>query len=176
MNHKEHKHKKHEDERGGSEMPNTGKREQIVKELKKAYNMEFETVVNYVANSHHLDGVRAEEIRRSLQTDVTEELGHAQLLAKRIKVLGSGIPGSMQLKMEQLSLQPPEDTTDLVTVIRGVIEAEEGAIAQYEKIIHICEGVDYVTQELCIQILGDEEEHRRLFKGFLMEYEKAGVA
>jgi bacterioferritin len=145
---------------------------QIINELKHAYNMELETVMNYLANSVHLDGVRAEEIRNALATDVTEELGHAQRLAKRLKVLETGIPGSLELKWEQKSLQPPQDTTDVVSVIRGVIDAEEGAIAQYRKLIDICDGVDWVTQDICIQILSDEEEHRRLFVGYLTEYER----
>ena len=36
-----------------------------------------------------------------------------------------------------------------------------------------CDGIDYVTQDLCITLLADEEQHRREFRGFLMEYEKA---
>ena len=89
-----------------------------------------------------------------------------------MKELESGIPGSMALKMEQKMLQPPADQTDVVAVIKGVIEAEKGAIAQYRKIIELCDGEDYVTQDLCIQLMADEEKHLRLFKGFLKEYEK----
>jgi bacterioferritin len=144
----------------------------IVKELKKSYNMELETVINYLANSIHLDGVRAEQIRNALAADIQEELTHATQLANRIKTLESDIPGSMDLKMEQKSMQPPKDQTDIVAVIKGVIDAEEGAIAQYLKLIGLCDGVDYVTQDLCITIMGDEEEHRRQFKGYLTEYQK----
>ena len=53
-----------------------------------------------------------------------------------------------------------------------MIEAEEAAISQYKKTIALCEGKDYVTQDLCIQLLGMEEDHRREFEGFLKEYEK----
>ena len=74
-----------------------------------------------------------------------------------IKTIGGTVPGSMEFKAVQKSLQPPEKTTDVVSVIKGVITAEEGAIAQYKKIIQLCDGVDYVTQDLCIQALGDEE-------------------
>lgn len=145
---------------------------EIVKELKKSYNMEIETVVNYLANSVHLDGVRAEQIRKSLEAEVQEELLHATRLANRIKTLESGIPGSLELVWEQKCLQPPKDTTDIVAIIKGVIEAEEGAIAQYKKIIELCDGEDYVTQDLCIELMGDEQEHRRTFKGYLTEYAK----
>lgn len=150
-----------------------GKLQQIVDELTVAYFMELETVMNYIANSVHLDGVRAEEIKKSLAADVTAEVGHAQQLADRIKTIGGNLPGSLKFKPSQASLQPPADTTDLISVIKGVIEAEDAACAQYSKIIQLCDGVDYVTQDLCIQLLGDEEQHRREFRGFLMEYEKA---
>jgi bacterioferritin len=147
-------------------------RSKIIEELKVAYRMELETVMNYLANSINLDGVRAEEIKKALAADVTAELGHAQQLGRRIKTLGGTLPGSLAMKWDQNSMQPPADQTDVVSVIKGVIEAEEGAIAQYTKIIKLSEGTDYVTQDLCIELLGDEEEHRREFIGYLKEYAK----
>ena len=150
-----------------------GDNSDIVRELRVAYAMELETVQNYIANSVHLDGVRSETIKKALAADVPVELMHAQQLARRIKTIGGTVPGSLENKTSQRSLQPPKDTTDIVAVIRGVIAAEEGAIAQYNKIIRMCEGRDYVTQDLVIGILGGEEDHRREFMGFLREYAKA---
>ncbi|RYZ50044.1 MAG: rubrerythrin [Sphingobacteriales bacterium] len=152
---------------------NVEQREQIIQELKTAYAMELETVQNYLANSVDLDGVRAEEIKKSLAADIQEELGHANVLAKRIKVLEGRVPGSLDLDRNQEMLQPPEDSTDVISVIRGVIAAEEGAISQYEKIIELTDGVDFVTQDMVITILADEQEHRRQFVGFLTEYERS---
>jgi bacterioferritin len=145
-------------------------RKEIIDNLIKSYWMEIETVVNYISNSINLDGVRAEEIKKSLAQDVTEEIGHAQTLAKRIKELGGLVPGSEDFKPVQSFLQTKEDTTDVVSVIEGVIKAENGAIEQYNKIIKLCDGVDYVTQDLCIRLLGMEESHRIEFVGFLKEY------
>lgn len=146
------------------------KRKEIIDNLIKSYWMEIETVINYISNSINLDGVRAEEIKKSLALDVTEEIGHAQSLAKRIKEIGGLVPGSMDLKPVQSFLQTKEDTTDVVSVIEGVIAAENGAIEQYNKIIKLCDSVDYVTQDLCIRLLGMEESHRIEFVGFLKEY------
>lgn len=149
-------------------------RQQIIEMLTIAYWMEVETVTNYIANSVDLDGVRAEEIKKSLAVDVAEELTHAQGLAKRIKEVGGRVPGSAGFKSMQKSLQPPSDTTDVVAVIRGVIEAEDSAIAHYGKLIELCgEAHDYVTQDLCITTLADEEGHRVMFAGFLKEYSKS---
>ncbi len=145
---------------------------EIISNLVKSYWMEIETVMNYISNSVNLDGVRAEEIKKSLSIDILEEINHAQLLAKRIKELGGSVPGSMELKAQQKNLQTLKDTTDVVSVIEGVIQAEEGAVKQYNKLIKLCEGKDYVTQELCIRLLGMEESHRIEFKGFLKEYKK----
>lgn len=144
---------------------------QIIEELKVAYWMEMETVMSYIAHSTNLDGIRAEEIKKALAADVLEELGHAQILARRIKTVGGTVPGSMEFRASQESLQTLADTTDVTSVIRGVIAAEECAIAQYNKLIRLCDGVDYVTQDLCITSLADEEEHRRNFVGYLTEYE-----
>lgn len=147
------------------------RRQQIIEELKVSYWMEIETVINYLSNSINLDGVRAEEIKKSLNADIQEELLHAQNLAQRIKTLGGIVPGSLDFQAIQTTLQPPQKLTDVVAVIKGVIDAENGAITQYNKLIKLCDGIDYVTQDLCIQALGDEEQHRREFQGYLAEYE-----
>ena len=60
--------------------------------------------------------------------------------------------------------------------VRGVIEAETGAIEHYTRIIEETDGVDPVTQDMVIDILRDEQGHRRLFEGFLREYEAEGLA
>ncbi|MCX8057188.1 MAG: ferritin-like domain-containing protein [Ignavibacteria bacterium] len=147
-------------------------KEKIIELLIKAYWKELETVQNYLANSVNLEGVRAEEIKKALAADVAEELTHAQTLAKRIKELGGYVPGSFEFKPEQKGLQPPQDTTDVVSVIKGVLEAEDDAIKTYNEIIKLCEGNDYVTQDLAITLLADEESHRATFNGFLKEYSK----
>ena len=149
-----------------------GRSDVIIKELTYAYWLEMETTINYLAISVDLDGIRAEEIKKSLAADIQTEITHAQELAHRIKEIGGSVPGSFAFKPEQASLQPPEDSTDVVTTIHGVIEAENCAIEQYNKIIRLCDGIDYVTQDLCIKLLADEEKHRREFRGFLMEYKQ----
>ncbi len=152
------------------------KREQIIELLKQAYFAELETVINYVTNSVNPDGVRAQEIKESLEEDIQEELGHAQQFAQRIKELYGVVPGSMDFKAEQRFLQPPDHQTDVVHVIRGVIDAETSAIELYSRIVEETDEVDLVTQDMVIDILRDEQGHRRLFEGFLREYEAEGLA
>lgn len=151
-------------------------REHILTLLKQAYWMEIETVMSYIAGSVNPDGVRAQEIIGSLREDIQEELGHAQQFAARIKELYGVVPGSQDFAATQSYLQPPEHQTDIVHVIKGVIEAETGAIEHYNLIIEETEGVDPVTNDMVIAILRDEEGHRRLFEGYLREYAAEGRA
>ena len=153
----------------------TARREAIIGMLKKAYWMEIETVMSYLTNSVNPDGVRAQEIIESLAEDVQEELGHAQRFAQRIKELYGVVPGSLDFTAEQSYLQPPQRQTDIVHVIKGVIAAETAAIEHYNRIIEATDGIDWVTQDMVIDILRDEEGHRRLFEGFLREYEAEGL-
>jgi bacterioferritin len=156
---------------------NEGKRREIVDLLTQAYWMEIETVMNYIANSVNPEGIRAQEIKESLGDDVKEELGHAEEFAKRIKELYGVVPASLEFHPDQRALQPPSDSVDVVHVIKGVIEAEQGAIDHYTHICHVCDGVDYVTQDMVVHILKDEQSHLRQFEEFLREYETsyAGV-
>ncbi len=153
-----------------------GKRDEIIELLKQAYFAELETVINYVTNSVNPDGVRAQEIKEALEEDIQEELAHAQQFAQRIKELYGVVPGSMEFKAGQHSLQPPEHQTDVVHVIRGVIDAETSAIELYTRIVEETDEVDPVTNDIMIEVLHDEQGHRRLFEGFLREYEAEGLA
>jgi bacterioferritin len=145
--------------------------EEVIDLLRTAYSDELETVMNYLTNSIILDGVRAQEIRESLEADIQEELTHAQQLGDRLKQLDARPPASGEFEMRQTSLQPPEDSTDVPAVIDGVLDAEEDAIATYRKLARVAdEADDPVTEDLAVTILADEEAHRREFRGYRKEY------
>ena len=150
---------------------NGEQRDKVIELLKKAYWMEIETVMSYIANSVNPDGVRAQEIIESLTEDIQEELGHAQQFAARIKELYGVVPGSLDFQAEQGYLQPPAHQTDVVHVVKGVIEAETGAIEHYNAIIEATDGVDWATQDMVIAILRDEENHLRTFERYLREFQ-----
>jgi bacterioferritin len=145
--------------------------DEIISLLRKAYQDEIETVMNYMTNSIVLEGVRAEEIKESLQTDIQEELGHAEMLGERLKQLDQSPPGSAAFEAHQESLQPPADTTDVVSVIEGVLDAENDAIETYRALITAAENADDpVTESIAVDLLADEEAHRTEFRGFRKEY------
>jgi bacterioferritin len=151
------------------------KRGEVIQLLERAYWMELETVMSYIANSVNPDGVRARVVAEALEADIEEELGHARQFAQRIKELYGVVPGSLEFRAGQEYLQPPELQTDIEHVIRGVIEAERGAIEHYTKIVEVTEGADPVSQDMVIEILHDEQGHLRLFEGFLRELEADGA-
>jgi bacterioferritin len=128
-------------------------------------------VMNYQTNAIVLDGVRAEEIKESLQQDIQEELTHAQQLGNRLKQLDARPPSSAAFTPRQDSLQPPEDSTDVLSVIRGVLDAESDAIGTYRSLVDAAEEAgDPVTEDLAVTILADEQAHRTEFRGFKKEY------
>ncbi|MFC4357003.1 ferritin-like domain-containing protein [Halobium salinum] len=141
--------------------------------LKRAYQDELETVMNYMTNSIVLDGLSAEEVKESLQADVQEELGHAEQIGQRLKQLDETPPGSAEFEANQHSLQPPEDSTNVLEVIEGVLDAEEDAIQTYRDLIEKAEeNNDPVTEDLAVTLLADEEAHRTEFRGFRKEFKK----
>ena len=145
--------------------------ERVVDLLRTAYADEIETVMNYQTNAIVLDGVRAEEIKESLKQDVQEELGHAEQLGQRLKQLDARPPGSAAFTARQDSLQPPTDSTDVLAVIEGVLDAEEDAIATYRELVDVADAAgDPVTEDLAVMLLSDEEAHRTEFRGFAKEY------
>lgn len=146
--------------------------EEVHQLLKEAYSDEIETVMNYLTNSIVLDGVSAEEVKESLAVDIQEELGHAEMLGQRLKQLDQRPPASYDFEARQESLQPPEDSTDVLSVIKGVLDAEEDAIETYRSLIEAAtDADDPVTEDLAVTILADEEAHRTEFNGFRKEYE-----
>ena len=154
----------------------TEKRVEIIELLKTAYFMELETVMNYVSESTNPDGVRAQQIKEDLADDIEEELEHARQFAARIKELYGVVPGSMDFHADQGFLQPPEHQTDVVHVIKGVIDAEGKAMEHYTRLIEATEEVDPVTNDMTVAILHDEQRHRRRFEGYLKEYIARGMA
>lgn len=147
--------------------------DRIIELLRKGYEDEIETVMNYQTNAIILDGVRAEEIKESLQQDIQEELGHSERIGQRLKQLEARPPSSMEFTARQESLQPPEDSTNVIAVINGVLDAEEDAIETYRDLVDAAEEADDpVTEDLAVSLLAEEEAHRTEFRGFKKEYQK----
>src|SRR5688500_20209171 len=112
------------DARGILSEDNAERREEILEMLKRAYWMEIETVMSYIANSVNPDGVRAQEIKESLEQDIQEELGHAQQYAQRIKELYGVVPGSEEVEAEETYRQRAGDQDDIGIVSKREHDAQ----------------------------------------------------
>jgi bacterioferritin len=146
--------------------------DEVIDLLKEAYNDEVETVMNYLANAILLETLDGEEVAESLKEDVQEELMHAEELGYRLRYYGERPPASMDFQAGQESLQPPEDTADVLAVIEGVIEAEEDAIQTYEALVEAAaEADDYVTEDLAVELLADEQAHKAEFLSYKRGFE-----
>ena len=92
--------------------------------------MELETVMSYIANSINPDGVRTGDHRGARGG----HNGGARARAPVRRADQGAVrrrQGSLDFNAEQSYLQPPDEQTDIVHVIKGVIEAESGAIEHY---------------------------------------------
>jgi bacterioferritin len=134
---------------------------QIVAELQISYATEIETIQDYLANASNLGNSRAEPIKKLFDEEVQTALSHARRLAKRIQTLEGRVPGSRELPKLHKLCQPPADATDVNIVLIGAIKSQDAAIAQYERIIQLCDGYDFVTLDLVLDLLIEERERRR---------------
>jgi bacterioferritin len=151
--------------------PGTTERE-IVDLLARAYWMEIETAINYLAASVNLDGIRAAEVAQALSGDINEELARARKVAGRLRELHATVPGSLEFPSDQHSLQPPDDAADIVHVLQGALDADAAAMDHYRRLIDKTDGLDWATQDLAVSLLLDAEAHRRKFLGYLRAYRR----
>lgn len=146
----------------------------VIKILKEAYVAELETVINYTALSVNLETFDGMDVADDIRADISEEVGHAQKLGNRLKVLGETAPTSMEdaFTFKQHKLNSVEDTTDVVGAIDGVMEAEQDAINTYKDLIRAArKAEDYATQNMAMTILEDEEDHYQEFKSLKKTFE-----
>lgn len=140
--------------------------------LEEAYYDELESIMNYLAIAQNLETDLGHTVAEEFMVDVDEELMHAKRLSARMNVLGKHVNGSFGFEATQDALQPSEDHGDVLSAIEGSIEAEQQAQDLYEDIIHEAQEVDdHVTEDLAIELLGDEQEHEREMKDLKAELE-----
>ena len=72
---------------------------EIISNLIKSYWMEIETVMNYISNSVNLDGVRAEEIKKSYDRFHHLKIEHLE---------SSLLPPEIRITEQKIIKRPPE--------------------------------------------------------------------
>jgi bacterioferritin len=148
----------------------------IIELLTRAYWMEIETVMNYIAASIGHDGGSGLAVRTALKEGVEEEVAHARALGRRIQELHGIAPGVGGLARDQDYPQPLGRQTDVAAMIEAVVATETSAIRHYLRIMRASASVDEDTNALALDILRDEQRHLQLFEGYLREFVKSADA
>jgi bacterioferritin len=126
---------------------------EVLAALNQALKYELTAVHQYLKHGHALDDWGFVKRGKAELEEAQEEQGHVDLLAKRILLLG-GQPDLQSVGQLYVG-------TNLREVIENDLKLELEAIAHYRKAIRIAETKnDYVTRDLLISILGEEEEHQ----------------
>ena len=147
----------------------TAKREEILGLLRRAYWMEMETVMNYLANAEHLDGcARRRSPRRCRRTSPRSSGTPAP---SRAASRTSTAPRRVGRVHAGPAVPPAPGRPDRrEDRHRGRDRGREGRHRALPAVIEACDGVDWATQDMVIEILRDEENHLRTFERYLSEY------
>lgn len=145
-----------------------GPRSALVRQLTAAYWQEVETTINYAASSTNRDGIDGAEVGSAVREAITSDLKHAQQVALRIRQLHAPAPSSNDFATRQLSLRPPAEPLDNLTLLTGLIEAETAAIERYRSIAAVAsEARDWITGNLTNQVIHEKETHRQRLRSFV---------
>lgn len=141
---------------------------QVIKRLNLALKGELTAINQYFLHARMLDDWGVTKLGKHEYAESIEEMQHADLLIKRILLLG-GLPNLQEL----CKLYIGENVEE---VLKGDLKLEEEGIANYRAGIKDCEEAgDYVTRDLFIKILADEEGHEDFLHTQLTMIENMGI-
>ncbi len=127
--------------------------------LNKAISRELQVSIQYMWQQILLGSMGEIELKQKLRDISIVEMKHAEIIATRLVQLG-GTPTT--------ECDPIHVGETILDFARNNIEAEEGAIELYPKIIAMAkEEGDDVTAKIFEHILSEEEEHHRFFTEML---------
>ncbi|MGQ0528121.1 MAG: bacterioferritin [Alphaproteobacteria bacterium] len=124
----------------------------VIKELNLGLKKELTAINQYFLHSRMLEDWGLTKMARHEYKESIEEMQHADLFIKRILLLG-GLPNLQELGKLFIG-------EDVKEVIECDLKLELDGIAGYKKSIKVCEDAqDYVSRDLFLKILADEEQH-----------------
>lgn len=127
--------------------------------LNDAIAREIQVSVQYMWQHVQAVGLKGEVVKSFFKKFAITEMKHAEAIAERLVMLG-GTPTTIPTP-----ITIGKNTDEMLKVDK---KAEEEAIAMYKEIINLAQKeCDYITANLFIGILKDEEEHLATFESFL---------
>ena len=141
---------------------------QVLKRLNLALKGELTAINQYFLHARMLDDWGMTKLGKHEYNESIEEMKHADLLIQRILLL-EGLPNLQELGKLYIGENVEE-------VLKGDLKLEEDGIANYRAGMKDCEEAgDYVTRDLFLQILKDEEGHEDHLNTQLKMIELMGV-
>ena len=125
---------------------------QVIEHLNATLKNELTAVNQYWLHYRLLDNKGLKKLAEYERHESIDEMKHADRLAERILFL-EGLPNFQSLGRIRIGQTVEE-------ILRSDLELEVEAIGQLKEAIAYCEQVrDYVSRELFVDILANEEEH-----------------
>ena len=141
---------------------------QVLTALNQALKGELTAINQYFLHARMLEDWGFLKRGKEEYDESIEEMRHADRLIQRILLLG-GLPNLQDLGKLYIG-------QDLKEVIECDLRLELEGIEHYRKAIKICEGAsDFVSRDLLIHILEDEEQHQDKNKVELDLIDKLGI-
>jgi bacterioferritin len=131
---------------------------EVIKRLNESLATELVCVLRYRRHYFMASGLESESIAKEFLQHSNEELGHADMLAKRIRQLG-GEPNFNPDSLSGMSHAEYVEGLDLAEMIKEDVIAERIAIDSYKEFIEFVGNADPTTRRILEEILAVEEEH-----------------
>jgi bacterioferritin len=124
----------------------------VIEQLNLGLKKELTAINQYFLHSRMLEDWGVTKLAAHEYKESIEEMKHADTFIKRILLLG-GLPNLQELGKLFIG-------EDVKEVIECDLKLELDGIKTYRKAIEVCEEAgDYVSRDIFLQILKDEEEH-----------------
>jgi bacterioferritin len=143
-------------------------RKGLVKLLNDALATELVCVLRYKRHHFTAHGLTSPHIAEEFAVHATEEMGHADRLARRIVQLG-GEPDFAPETLLQRSHAGYDGTLELASMIRANLVAERVAVESYSQLVRLVGDRDPTTRRLLEDILADEQKHADELQGWLAD-------
>lgn len=127
-------------------------KEQLIAALNEDLSREYQAVIQYRTYASAVRGPYRPELRNFFTQEITDELGHAQLLADKVVSLG-GTPATQNA--------PVRVTDDAREMLRNALEDEEATITRYVERRRQAEELgEYGLAVDMDDLIADESKHR----------------
>lgn len=137
----------------------SGQVAELIDGLNEDLEGELQAVVMYLHYSATLTGPYRQELRNLFQSEITDELGHAQFLSDKIAALG-GTPTT--------NPRPIPEARDAREMLLRVLDAEQQAIRDYKRRVEQAEQFGDVGLKVELENqISDETRHKELVERIL---------